>query len=89
MAKEAVYQVRMDAEMKEQVEKLYQSMGSSFAEAVRMLAAQSLFEQGLPFKPTVNRGKAFGIASKQANPNLISKEEGAFERAMVNKYVVD
>ena len=89
MAKEAVYQVRMDADMKEQVEKLYQSMGSSFAEAIRMLAAQSLFEQGLPFKPTVNSGKAFGIASRVANPDLITEEDGAFAKAMVMKHAVD
>lgn len=89
MAKEAVYQVRMDAEMKEQVEKLYQKMGSSFAEAVRMLAAQSLVEQGMPFKPTTSSGKAFGIASKRANPDLITSEEGAFARAMVEKHEAD
>lgn len=53
MAKEAVFQLRMDAETKEQVELLYQRLGTSFAEAVRMFAAQSLHEQGMPFKPSV------------------------------------
>lgn len=89
MAKEAVYQVRMDAEMKEQVERLYQRMGSSFADAVRMFAAQSLLEQGMPFKPTASQGRAFGIASARANPNLIPEEKGAFARAMVQKHAVD
>lgn len=32
---------------------------------------------------------AFGIAHKYANPSLIEKETGAFERAMVEKYAVD
>lgn len=42
MAKEATLQVRMDSEMKERVEALYQRMGTTFAEGVRMFAAQSL-----------------------------------------------
>lgn len=94
MAKEAVYQVRMDAEIKEQVEVLYQKMGSSFAEAIRIFAAQSLHDQGLPFRPTVSAnasraGKAYGIAAKRANPELIGMEKDAFSRAMVNKHAVD
>lgn len=32
---------------------------------------------------------AFGIAHKYANPSLIEKETGAFERAMVEKYAAD
>ena len=54
MSMDATLQVRMDAEMKERVEKLYRSMGTTFAEAVRMMAAQSLIENGMPFKSTAN-----------------------------------
>ena len=86
MAKEAVYQLRMDAEIKEQVEALYQGLGTSFAEAVRIFAVQSLREQGMPFKPSGATGKAFGALSKWANPKLISEEEGAFARAMEDKH---
>lgn len=89
MAKEAVCQLRMDAEMKEQVEKLYQSLGSSFAEAVRIFAAQSLMEQGMPFKPTVVRHAAFGALSKWADPKLIEHEKDAFADAMVQKHAAD
>lgn len=32
---------------------------------------------------------AFGIAHKYANPALIEKEKGAFERAMVEKHKTD
>ena len=49
MAKEATLQVRMDADLKESVENLYKRMGSSFAEAVRIFAVQSLAEQAMPF----------------------------------------
>lgn len=49
MSKEAVMQVRMDSDLKERVEELYRSMGTSFAEAVRIFATQSLEENGMPF----------------------------------------
>jgi len=86
MSKEATLQVRMDAELKEQVEELYRNLGTSFTEAVRIFAKQSLIENGIPFNITANRKSAFGIAGKYANPSLIPEEEGAFERAMVEKY---
>lgn len=49
MAKEATLQVRMDADLKEQAELLYQSMGTTLAEAVRIFARQSVAEKALPF----------------------------------------
>lgn len=49
MAKEATLQVRMDSELKEQVELLYKQLGTSFAEAVKIFARQSVEEQGMPF----------------------------------------
>lgn len=45
MAKEAILQVRMDSEIKEQAELLYKQLGTSFAEAVRIFAKQSIEEQ--------------------------------------------
>ena len=42
MAKEATLQVRMDADLKEKAETLYKEMGTSFAEAVRIFAQQSV-----------------------------------------------
>lgn len=50
MAKEAILQVRMDSELKEQAELLYKQLGTSFAEAVRIFAKQSIEEQAMPFK---------------------------------------
>lgn len=86
MSKEATLQVRMDSELKEQVEILYRNLGTSFAEAVRIFAKQSIINNGMPFNITTNRKSAFGIAEKYANPSLIPEEKGAFERAMVEKY---
>lgn len=53
MAMDATVQIRMNGELKTQVEELYRSLGTSFAEAVRMFAQQSLREGGLPFRPTL------------------------------------
>ena len=86
MAKQAVYQVRMDEEIKDQVEELYRNLGTTFAEAVRIFAVQSLREQGLPFTPSEVRGKTYGALSAYADPTLIPEEKQAFEKAMVNRH---
>ena len=52
MAMDATLRIRMDKEIKSQVEALYRGMGTSFAEAVRIFAQQSLREGGMPFRPT-------------------------------------
>ena len=85
MAKQAVYQVRMDEDIKNQVEKLYRNLGTTFAEAVRIFAVQSIREQGMPFTPSETRGKTFGALSRYANPALRDQEYSAFEKAMVEK----
>ena len=41
MAMESTLQVRMDSSLKAEVEALYKSLGTSFAEAVRIFAQQS------------------------------------------------
>lgn len=65
MAKEATLQVRMDADLKEQVEALYRKLGTSFAEAVRIFAKQSVQEKAMPFIvhiPDKKNEKRIGIA---------------------------
>lgn len=53
MSMDATVQVRMDSELKAQVENLYRSLGTSFAEAVRIFAQQSIREGGMPFRPAL------------------------------------
>lgn len=53
MSMDATVQVRMNGELKAQVEELYRSLGTSFAEAVRIFAQQSIREGGMPFRPTL------------------------------------
>lgn len=85
MAMDATVQIRMDKELKEQVEALYKSMGTTFAEAVRIFATQSLIEQGMPFQMN-KRPQAYGIAASYANPALTDLEKDAFARAMDEKH---
>ena len=89
MAKQAVYQVRMDEEIKEQVESLYRSMGTSFAEAVRIFAVQSIREQGMPFTPSEAKGKAFGALSGYAKPTLLTEEETAEQAELRREYLAE
>ena len=86
MAKQAVYQVRMDADIKDQVEELYRGLGTTFAEAVRIFAVQSIREQGMPFTPSEVRGKTFGALSRYSDPVRMSQESSALEKAMVEKH---
>ena len=53
MAMDSTMQIRMDSDLKSEVEALYRGMGTSFAEAVRMFARQSLLVGGMPFRPTL------------------------------------
>lgn len=68
MAKEATLQVRMDSELKEQAELLYKQLGTSFAEAVRIFAKQSVEERAMPFQmhlPSSGTKRTLGIANGQ------------------------
>ena len=85
MAKDGLVQVRMDAKLKEEVENLYRDLGTSFAEAIRMFAVQSIKVQGMPFriaKPTSTAGSL----SKYASADLIPLEDDAFEKEVANKH---
>lgn len=66
MAKEATLQVRMDSELKEQAELLYNQLGTSFAEAVRIFARQSVMDKGMPFTmhlPSAETKRTLGMAN--------------------------
>ena len=53
MSMDSTLQIRINGELKTQVEELYRSLGTSFAEAVRIFAQQSIREGGMPFRPTL------------------------------------
>ena len=91
MAKEAVLQVRMDAELKESADTLFKNMGTSFAEVVRMMAQKSVDIGGIPFAltKTDTQETGFGCLHKYANPKLIPLEKEAWANAAAEKHGQD
>ena len=93
MKTDAVLQVRMDSNQKKEAEELFERLGTSIADAVRMFVAQSIEQQGLPFEirtefPRRRTLHAYGALRKYADPSKIPLEEGAWERAVVEKYAI-
>ena len=64
MVKEAIVQVRMDSELKQNAEKMFKQMGTSLAEAIRIFTTQSVEFGGIPFtvKAKNDNNKGLGIA---------------------------
>ena len=64
MSKEAIMQVRMDSTLKSDAEKLFKNMGTSFAEAIRIFAKQSVEFGTIPFpiRAKNDNKKGLGIA---------------------------
>lgn len=89
MAKDAIVQVRVDADMKAAAEELYRHMGISLSEAVRMFVAQSLIENQMPFHPRchVKKGACVAYASLRAykNSDLQGEERDAWIRSLSAK----
>ena len=73
MAMDATLQVRMDGQIKNNVEELYRSLGTSFAEAVRIFAQQSLLAGGMPFRPTLRSWEE--LTETEIDRKLAASEE--------------
>lgn len=82
VAKDAVLQVRLDPELKQEAEKLYSAMGISLSEAIRMFLAKSVNDQRLPFNPSSERARsnleAYGILNIFASPTKREQERDAW-----------
>ena len=91
MVKEATLQVRMESGLKADAEELYRRLGTSFAEAVRIFARQSLTVGGMPFAirlevPTPGAPSMRGAAHKYAGKHGAKEGEGFWKRAAVEKH---
>ena len=87
MADEETVRIRMDAEMKAQVEALYLRMGTTFAEAVRIFAAESLLTGGMPLMMRREaRETAYGMLARYGNAELRKREKEGFAQAMEEKH---
>ena len=71
-SKRAILQVRIREEDKQHAERLYDAMGTSLAEAVRLFVAQSILMRKLPFQPVAVRSKdgtsAYGLLKAYGTP---------------------
>lgn len=80
--KSAVLQVRIEERDKVSAERLYDAMGTSLAEAVRMFIKQSILARRLPFQPAAARAKsgskAFGALRSYGHPNRRSTERASW-----------
>ncbi|MBR5668169.1 MAG: type II toxin-antitoxin system RelB/DinJ family antitoxin, partial [Spirochaetales bacterium] len=91
MANNAVLQVRIDGNLKREAEEIYEKIGITIADAVRMFIVRSIEDQGLPFEARaafVGPGTlhAEGILSKYADPSKIPFEKNAWAEAVAEKY---
>ena len=73
MSKDALFQVRLDMNLKREVEELYKNLGTSFAEAVRMFATQSVLEQKMPFELSMPRSVNLSEISGEEFDNKVLK----------------
>ena len=81
-SKKSILQVRIREEDKQHAEHLYDAMGTSLAEAVRLFVAQSILMRKLPFQPVAVRSKdgtaAYGSLKAYGDPNRRSEERNAW-----------
>ena len=87
MAMDATLQIRMNSDLKAQVEELYRSLGTSFAEAVRIFAQQSLREGGMPFRPTLKAWE--DMTAQEINAKLIQSEEDISQGRLLSREDLD
>ena len=77
----------MNSDLKAQVEELYRSLGTSFAEAVRIFAQQSLREGGMPFRPTLKTWDE--MTAQEISAKLAKSEADILEGRVFSQEDVD
>jgi addiction module RelB/DinJ family antitoxin len=58
--------VRIDAKLKEEGEKLFRELGLTFSSAVSAFVSQAVRERGIPFRLTENRVNDITLASEKS-----------------------
>ena len=94
MAKSASMYIRIDPQVKSEVETIYARYGMSITDAINIFLYQSKNVGGLPFdlRPaekndfSKNAHSMKGFLKNYANPDLAEQEKGAWERAAVEKH---
>jgi len=95
MAKTASMYIRIDPQLKADVEAIYERFGISLTDAFNVFLHESRNWGGFPFnlrrpwqpqEKAVNPRSALGILHEYANPALIPLEKDAWGMAMEEKY---
>lgn len=94
MANDAMLQVRIDSKLKSEAEQIFESLGITLADAVRIFAVQAVKEQGFPFEVKTGFKQtrtlhAAGLASRFADVSKIPFEKDAWAMAVREKYEAD
>ena len=87
MAMDATCQIRMDGELKTQVETLYHNLGTSFAEAVRIFAQQSVREGRMPFRPSLKSWDE--LTADEIDAVLAKSEQDIAEGHVISQDALD
>jgi len=70
--------IKMNAKLKDEGEKLFRELGLSFSAAVNIFVSQALRERGLPFRVTEDCGEDITLASERSlAKDWLSPEEDA------------
>lgn len=87
--KETVIHIRIDAAVKEESETLFESMGTSLSEAVRIFLKQCILDQKFPFqiKSFEKKGgdTAFGFLNLYSKPVSRENERAAWISSLAKK----
>lgn len=91
MTNEVTVEIKLDADLKEAAEKLYQRIGLTLEEAIPLLVKYNVEQDTKPFTIPEEENddehtELFGALAKYANPTMHPFEDGALERAVVKKY---
>ena len=94
MAKTCTLHVRMEPKVKENAEKVLNDLGITSSEAINLFYEQICIQMKLPFSTDLNNSKKVkskkkslsGYLSKYANKDLISQEDGIWEREVLSKW---
>ncbi|PID55484.1 type II toxin-antitoxin system antitoxin, RelB/DinJ family [candidate division KSB3 bacterium] len=74
---DAVVRARVDSELKRDTEKVFERLGLTTTEAIRLFLAQVKLREGLPFEvriPTDNRDVLLSPASRQSALDSVSDD---------------
>ena len=84
MTNEVTVEIKLDADLKAAAEKLYQSLGTTLDEVIKLFVKRSVETGEIP---STKKKSAAGMLSAYANPAMMPFEKDAWKEAAVERYV--